>query len=98
MLQQRDSTVKNNNKKNNYINQLLRLPLLKHTHTEKNNTINKKKAVPTSLPKEKAPLQDPRQRFPLAAVKEKGPSTVVAKTSTLEVAGILDPHFYVSAT
>ena len=51
------------------MNQLLRLPLLKYTHTEKNNTFDKKKqikrkAVPASLPKEKAPLQHPKQRSP----------------------------------
>ena len=30
--------IKSNNKKNNCINQLLRLPLLKYTHTQKKNT------------------------------------------------------------
>ena len=34
-LQQHENIIKSNNKKNNYINQLLRLPLLKYTHTEK---------------------------------------------------------------
>ena len=33
-----ENIIKSNNKKNNYINQLLRLPLFKYTHTEKNNT------------------------------------------------------------
>ena len=30
--------IKSNNKKNNYMNQLLRLPLLKYAHTEKKYT------------------------------------------------------------
>ena len=34
-LQQHENIIKSNNKKNSYINQLLRLPLLKYTHTEK---------------------------------------------------------------
>ena len=39
-LQQHKNAVKSNNKNNNYINQLLRLPLLKHTHTKNNNSNN----------------------------------------------------------
>ena len=45
------------------MNQLLRLPLLKYTHTQKKIIYmikkTKRKAVPTSLPKKKAPLQQP---------------------------------------
>ena len=59
-LQQHENIIKNNNKKNNYINQSLRLLLLKYTHTrtEKNNTYIKKKqikrkAVPSSFPNKK---------------------------------------------
>ena len=67
LQQQHENIIKSNNKKNNYIIQLLRLPLLKYTHTQKKeiHMIKKKqikiKAVPTSLPKEKAPLQHPRR-------------------------------------
>ena len=47
-LQQHENAIKSNDKNNNCINQLLRLPLLKHihthththTHTEKSNTSN----------------------------------------------------------
>ena len=35
-LQQHKNIIKSNNKKNNYMNQLLRLPLLKYTHRKKN--------------------------------------------------------------
>ena len=71
--------IKSNNKKNNYMNQLLRLPLLKYTHThthtriyiyiytyvkEKKNN-NKKKDSTTLLPQEKKGLlQHPRRRSP----------------------------------
>ena len=34
-LQQHKNLIKGNNKKNNYMNQLLRLPLLKYTHTKR---------------------------------------------------------------
>ena len=86
------------------MNQLLRLPLLKYTHTEKNNTFDKKKTnkkkSSTSLPPQgKATPTTPQTEVPMATVKEKEPSTVVAKASTPEVAGILNSlHFYVSAT
>ena len=66
-LQQHKNLTKSNNKKNSYMNQLLRLPLLKYTHThththtyiyiytyikEKNNN-NKKKDNTTLPPQEK---------------------------------------------
>ena len=35
ILQQHENTIKSNNKINNYINHLSRLPLLKYTHTQK---------------------------------------------------------------
>ena len=35
--------LKSNNKRNNYTNRLLRFPLLKYTHTYKNDAINKKR-------------------------------------------------------
>ena len=46
-LQQHENTVKSNNQKNNCINQLLRLLLLKYT--QKNDKNNKKKGS-TNLP------------------------------------------------
>ena len=33
-LQQHKNIIESNNNKNNYMNQLLRLPLLKYTHTQ----------------------------------------------------------------
>ena len=58
---------------NNYLNQLLRLPLLKYTPTHKgnnennknnNNNNNNNKAIPTSFPKKKASLQHLGRRPP----------------------------------
>ena len=49
-------------------------------------------------PKEKSTPTTPQTEVHMAIVKEQEPSTLLAKTSTPEVAGILDsPHFYVSA-
>ena len=42
-LQQHQNIIKSNNKNNNYMNQLLRLPLLKYTHTPRKNRYVKKK-------------------------------------------------------
>ena len=39
---QHKNKIKSNNKKNNYMNQWLRLPLLKYTHTEEKKYIFKK--------------------------------------------------------
>ena len=72
-LQQHKSIIKSNNKKSNYMNQLLRLPLLKYTHTEQKIHMSKKtkiiiitiiiiikrKTVSSSLPKKK---RSPRQQ------------------------------------
>ena len=82
------------------MNQLLRLPLLKytHTHSEKNNIYDKKdkKKSSTNLPSQE---KSTPTTTPMATVKEWELSTVVAKTSTPEAAGILDSlHFYLSAT
>ena len=52
------------------MNQLLRLPLLKHTHTQKKKT-DKKKSSPILCPQEKRrPVQHPQMEVPMAAVKE----------------------------
>ena len=89
-------TFKNNNNNNNYINQLLRLTLLKHTHTHlkiiiiKGNTNLPPQGISTSI--------TPQMEALMATVKEKELSAIVTKTSTPEVAGILDPfHSYVNA-
>ena len=68
--------------------------MLKHTHTYNINN-KKKKAILTSLPI--STPTTPQTEALTITVKEKEPSTVVAKTSTPEVAGILNPlHSYVS--
>ena len=44
-LQQHKNIIKSNNKKNNYMNQLLRLPLLNYIQTEKNTYVKEKKLI-----------------------------------------------------
>ena len=73
-LQQHENMIKSNNKTNNYINQLLRLPLLKYTHTYKKIEMlkKKKKKSNTILPpqdKKRTPTT-PQMEVPTAAVKE----------------------------
>ena len=75
-LQQLKNTIKIINMKNNYMNQLLRLPLLKYTHRKKirmlkknkqtNKSNNNKKENSTILPPQEkiGLLQHPRQRSP----------------------------------
>ena len=53
---------KNNNQNNNYINQLSRLPLLKHTHRHIHTHTHTHKALAASLTKEKALLRQLGQR------------------------------------
>ena len=73
-LQQHENIIKSNNKKNNYINQLLRLPLVKYTHREKNNTYdkktNKKKSSANVPPQEKSISTTPQTEVSVATVKE----------------------------
>ena len=40
---QHKNKIKSNNKKNNYMNQLLRLPMLKYTHRKKSTYVKEKK-------------------------------------------------------
>ena len=66
------------------MNQLLRLPLLKYTHSEKRNTyvkekrekviIIKRKTVPSSLSKKKRIPTTPQTEVSMAAVKEQEPT------------------------
>ena len=63
---------------------------------KKTNKIKNSTNVP---PQGKSTPTTPQTEVPMATVKEQELSTVAAKTSTPEVAGILDSlHFYVSAT
>ena len=50
-------------------------------------------------PQGKSTPKTPQTEAPTITVKEQEPSTAVAKTSSLEAIGVLDPlHSYVSAT
>ena len=111
-LQQHQNAIKSNNKIN--ANQLLRLPLSKHTHTHTHThtythtqmiiiivkTIIIIKKGNTNLPPQVKSIPTISQtEDPTVTFKERKPQTVVAKTSTLEAAGILDPlHSYSSAS
>ena len=107
-LQQHQNAIKSNNKIN--ANQLLRLPLSKHTHTHTHThtqmiiiivkTIIIIKKGNTNLPPQVKSIPTISQtEDPTVTFKELKPQTVVAKTSTLEAAGILDPlHSYSSAS
>ena len=94
------------------MNQLLRLPLLKYTHTEKkkNTTYVKKnkkqnqkqikrKAAPSSLPKKKENPYNIPDGGPYGDSQRIGAVNCRRKDLHPGVAGILDfLHFYVSAT
>ena len=83
-LQQHKDTAKSNNKKNNYINQLLRSSLLKNTHRERNNTNNDKPSF-----QEKRPYNTPGRDLHVNSQRI-GAVNCCRKD--------LDPrHFYVSA-
>ena len=91
------------------MNQILTLPLLKYTHTEKknmlkikkqtNNQPNKKKTATSFLPKKKEDTHSIPEGAPYGNSQGIEPSTAAARTPTPEAVGILDfLHFYVSAT
>ena len=103
-LKQHKYIIKSNNKEIDYINQLLKLLFLKHTHTQKKimqmiKKTNKKKGSIKLPPHGKSTPATPQMEALMAIVKKKEPSTVVVKISTSDVAGILDSaHLYISAT
>ena len=90
------------------MNQLLRLPLLKYTHSEKRNTYVKEKRKKVIITKKNStilPLQEKKDSYNTpdrglhGSSQGTGADTVVAKTSTPEVIAILHfLHFYVGAT
>ena len=73
-LEQHKNIIESNNNKNNYMKQLLRLPLLKYTHTNKKNTYVKEKMIiiiikrktvpPPSSRKKRIPTTPKTRRFP----------------------------------
>ena len=85
------------------MNQLLRLPLLKYTYTEKKSYVKKKKEKEKQYhapsPRKKRTPTKPQTEVLTATVKEQEPSTVAARIFTPEAVGILGfLHFYVNAT
>ena len=101
-------TFKSNNKNNNYINQLLKLPLLKcvrththtHTHTQNNNSNNNKRQYQPPSPKNRHPYKNPDGG---ANSNSQGIGAVDCCRKDLHTRGCRDPrstpfHSYVSAT
>ena len=88
------------------MNQILRLPMLKYTQTQKKKDVKNKKnkqqqknPAPSSLPKKKEDTHSIPDGAPYGNSQGIEPSTAVARTPTPEAVGILDfLHFYVSAT
>ena len=77
----------------------MKLPLLKHTHTQQRKIIIITKGNANLPPQGISTPTTPETKAMTATVKEQEPLTAVTKISTPEVAGILDPlHSYVSST
>lgn len=68
-MQQQGNTVKSNNKKKIYINELLRSPLLKHTHRKKIIQVIQKGSIERLLERKRTPttpeMEDPRAKVNL---------------------------------
>ena len=61
-LEQHKNIIESNNNKNNYMKQLLRLPLLKYTHTNKKNTYVKEKMIIIIKRKRVPPLSSRKKK------------------------------------